>query len=143
MDGVNQTNLSLCSIFFLCIKFNQLQYFLAEFNLASEFVHPLSPPVIQTVRYYEMPNGVLRELGVAHLDNLEHNDVLIYGIKLNGIVHPICDGDGRRVVRLIREQQTIPLQPELAREFGFDRPPWNRNHKSTTQSRSNNRQRNK
>ena len=50
--------------------------------------------------------------------------VYIYGINVDGIIHPICDGHGQRVLVHIASRRNVRMTKHFAEQYHFDRPPW-------------------
>ena len=119
------------------INIKPFQY-LTEVSSQANFIPPRPPPAFELIRYYEQLNGNLEPLKDEHQNNLVFDTDYLYGLNLNGILHPLCDADGIRVVRRRSDRQTIPISPEIAQRFGFNQPPWNRRNNSQASSSPSN-----
>ena len=109
---------------------------LTELSSQAEDIFPQDPPPFQPIRYFEQPSGILQDLKPEHAQDLVYDTHFVFGLDLNGFIHPLCDADGRRVVRRRSDGQTIPLPPQVAENCGFNRPPWNRRLNSRASSSS-------
>ena len=81
-----------------------------------------------------MPNGKLLTLNPNRFNHLERDNDYIYGVTIGSLVHPICDANGQRILVDRHINRNIPMTPELAHRFGFDRPIWALNSVSAISS---------
>ena len=86
-------------------------------------IRPVHPPVIPNVNFFEEINGNL-SIFPANF-RLVRNEFYFFGVLINGLVHPICDSEGRRVIVRTINMETLPMTQEIAQIHGFNRPPWN------------------
>ena len=88
-----------------------------EISLQSNNIPAVFTPFGPDIHYYEDENHILRRIP-RQAEVVRDEDYLI-GILINGHVRPVCNASGERVLLSLVDRETLPMNPHIARLYGF------------------------